>query len=94
MFLRRLRRTPRTHGRSHTHTPPNPLSSRWCNSYLRERSIEIDDLFTDVSDGTVLLNLLEIIGQETILSVCGRKFYPPQKCKMDIHKLEVSDSDK
>jgi Ca2+-binding EF-hand superfamily protein len=62
--------------------------TRWCNSYLRERSIEIDDLFTDVSDGTVLLNLLEIIGQETILSVCGRKFYPPQKCKMDIHKLE------
>jgi len=62
--------------------------TRWCNSHLRERSIEIDDLFSEVSDGTVLLNLLEIIGGETILSVCGRKFYPSAKCKMDIHKLE------
>ncbi len=62
--------------------------TRWCNSHLRERGITIEDLFADVSDGTVLLNLLEIIGGETIKSTCGRNFYPPSKVKMDIHKLE------
>ena len=41
-----------------------------------------------MNDGTVLLNLLEIIGKDSILSVCGRKFSPAAKCKMDIHKLE------
>jgi len=46
------------------------------------------DLFQDVNDGTNLLNLLEIIGKDTIQSICGRKFYPSAKCKMDIHKLE------
>jgi len=62
--------------------------TRWCNSHLKERQIKIEDLFADVNDGTVLLNLLEIIGKETVLSTCGRKFYPSAKCKMDIHKLE------
>ena len=62
--------------------------TRWCNSHLRTRNLEIADLFTDVSDGTILLNLLEIIGKDTILATCGRKFTPPAKCKMEIHKLE------
>ena len=55
-------------------TPPPP--QRWCNNYLGERNIVIDDLFQDVNDGTALLNLLEVIGKDSVPSVCGRKFYP------------------
>mmetsp|Transcript_3128 Transcript_3128/g.6308 ORF Transcript_3128/g.6308 Transcript_3128/m.6308 type:complete len:863 (+) Transcript_3128:40-2628(+) len=62
--------------------------TRWCNSHLRARGVTIEDLFADVSDGTVLLNLLEIIGGDSIKSICGRNYYPSVKCKMDIHKLE------
>ncbi|GMH61705.1 hypothetical protein TrRE_jg4983 [Triparma retinervis] len=62
--------------------------TRWCNSHLKARSVAIEDLFADVNDGTVLLHLLEVIGGDTIKSICGRNFYAPAKCKMDIHKLE------
>merc|ERR1711976_929247 len=60
--------------------------TRWCNTHLRNRGMEIEDLFSNLSDGILFLNLLEIIGGESVLSVCGRKFN--LKPKMRIHSLE------
>ena len=45
--------------------------TRWCNSYLSNRQLTITNLFVDVNDGLVMLNLLEIIGTELRLSVCA-----------------------
>mmetsp|Transcript_16194 Transcript_16194/g.49479 ORF Transcript_16194/g.49479 Transcript_16194/m.49479 type:complete len:864 (-) Transcript_16194:853-3444(-) len=60
--------------------------TRWCNSYLAERGLEIKDLFEDISDGILMLNLLEIIGKESVLAVCNRKYN--KKPKMRIHRIE------
>uniref|UniRef100_A0A7R9YE08 Calmodulin n=1 Tax=Pinguiococcus pyrenoidosus TaxID=172671 RepID=A0A7R9YE08_9STRA len=60
--------------------------TRWCNSYLRQRALEIDDLFTELSDGLILLNLLEIIGQKSVFAVCGRKYN--KNPRMRIHRIE------
>eukprot|EP00968_Pinguiococcus_pyrenoidosus_P023083 scaffold3537_cov256-Pinguiococcus_pyrenoidosus.AAC.10 len=60
--------------------------TRWCNSYLAERGLSISDLYEDTSDGLLLLNLLEIIGKESVLSVCGRKYN--KNPKMRIHRIE------
>eukprot|EP00013_Stygamoeba_regulata_P004058 CAMPEP_0177640878 /NCGR_PEP_ID=MMETSP0447-20121125/6776_1 /TAXON_ID=0 /ORGANISM="Stygamoeba regulata, Strain BSH-02190019" /LENGTH=546 /DNA_ID=CAMNT_0019142975 /DNA_START=46 /DNA_END=1686 /DNA_ORIENTATION=- len=35
--------------------------TRWCNQYLKERGMHIDDLQKDFKDGRLLCNLLEII---------------------------------
>lgn len=58
--------------------------TRWCNSYLRERGLQIGDLFTEISDGILLLNLLEIIGKESVASVCGRKYNKKPKIKIQM----------
>jgi hypothetical protein len=38
------------------------------NSYLRKINSEIDDLFIDVRDGTVLIKLLEVLDGEKLLN--------------------------
>ena len=61
--------------------------TRWANAHLRRRGqAEIEDLFTDTSDGIRLLQLLEVIGGDSIYSLCKRKYNPGPK--MRIHKLE------
>jgi len=60
--------------------------SRWANSYLRKRRLEINDAYEDLADGILLSNLLAVLGK-TILS----KSPEPKvnmKPKMKIHKLE------
>ncbi|GAM28593.1 hypothetical protein SAMD00019534_117690 [Acytostelium subglobosum LB1] len=39
----------------------------WANNYLKERILKINDLGTDLEDGTNLINLLEIISSKKIL---------------------------
>jgi filamin len=41
--------------------------TRWCNSYLTHRKLEIVDLAKDLADGYLLHNLLECLGAEKIL---------------------------
>ncbi len=61
--------------------------TRWANAHLRRRGLpEIGDLFTDTSDGIRLLQLLEVIGGDSIYSLCKRKYNPAPKFR--IHKLE------
>ena len=33
--------------------------TRWVNAYLRQRSLEVDDLDKDFEDGVLLIHLLE-----------------------------------
>lgn len=40
--------------------------TRWINDILRPRGIKIDDIGTDLKDGLVLLNLLEILSKKKI----------------------------
>ena len=41
--------------------------TKWANSFLRDRSIEIGDLYTDLQDGRNLLILLEKLSHETLV---------------------------
>jgi hypothetical protein len=40
--------------------------TRWANQFLLERMMKIDDLQYDLSDGLLLINLLEIISSKSI----------------------------
>eukprot|EP01114_Cavostelium_apophysatum_P014354 TRINITY_DN369_c0_g1_i1.p1 TRINITY_DN369_c0_g1~~TRINITY_DN369_c0_g1_i1.p1 ORF type:complete len:755 (+),score=260.59 TRINITY_DN369_c0_g1_i1:68-2332(+) len=40
--------------------------TRWANTFLKERMMKIDDLETDLSDGLLLINLLEIISSKSV----------------------------
>ncbi|OCL07310.1 alpha-actinin-2 [Glonium stellatum] len=40
--------------------------TKWLNSKLKARNVEIQDLIHDLSDGVVLIHLLEILGQESL----------------------------
>lgn len=61
--------------------------TRWANAHLRRRGqVEINDLFADTSDGIRLMQLLEVIGGDSIYSLCKRKYNPAPKFR--IHKLE------
>jgi len=42
--------------------------TRWANNFLLERMMKIEDLGTDLSDGLLLINLLEIISSKPIPS--------------------------
>ena len=55
--------------------------TRWVNAYLRQRSLEIDDLDKDFEDGVLLIHLLEILGKEAIPKW-------NRTPKMKIHKQE------
>nr|POE76170.1 alpha-actinin-like protein 1 [Quercus suber] len=39
---------------------------KWLNSKLKIRNVSITDLVTDLSDGTILIHLLEILSQESL----------------------------
>jgi len=39
---------------------------KWLNSKLAVRGVHVDDLVRDVSDGTALIHLLEILSQESL----------------------------
>ncbi|XP_022655531.1 spectrin beta chain, non-erythrocytic 1-like isoform X3 [Varroa destructor] len=54
--------------------------TKWMNSYLARARMEVDDLFTDLSDGRKLLKLLEIIS--------GERLGKPNNGKMRVHKIE------
>ncbi|CAG8042221.1 unnamed protein product [Penicillium salamii] len=40
--------------------------TKWLNDKLKARSLSIDDLVTDLSDGVILIHLLEILGGESL----------------------------
>jgi len=40
--------------------------TRWMNHFLSERLLKVDDLFTDLKDGKLLINLLELISSKTL----------------------------
>ena len=55
--------------------------TRWMNSFLKRRGKSVDDLFS-IGDGVLLINLLEIIGGEslnTFGSATKRKWYDAPK---------------
>ena len=43
--------------------------SRWANNHLKKRNRQLEDLYEDVKDGVLLLNLLEVIGGESVKAV-------------------------
>ena len=51
----------------------------WCNTYLKRRNLQLNDITTDFADGVRLINLLEIIGDTTL---SGYEKNP----KLPIHK--------
>jgi filamin len=55
--------------------------TRWANNFLLERMMKIEDLGTDLSDGLLLINLLEIISSKAIPAY-------NKKPKIRAHKLE------
>jgi hypothetical protein len=56
--------------------------SRWMNYHLSKRNIKVGDLYVDLKDGLVLINLLEILGDKKITY----KYHPAPK--IQIHELE------
>jgi len=44
----------------------NKVFTRWCNTHLEKRNLKIDDLHTDLRNGTLLINLVEILSGKTI----------------------------
>jgi filamin len=56
--------------------------TRWCNNYLTQRSLGINDLQTDLQDGVLLHNLLEILGNEDVLPKANKK------AKLKLQKVE------
>jgi hypothetical protein len=60
--------------------------SRWANNHLKKRNMQIEDLYEDVKSGVLLLNLLEVIGGESVKAVLNVKYN--KKPKMRIQMLE------
>ena len=54
----------------------------WCNTFLKNRDIEILDLYTDLKDGTYLIILLEELTGEVVAKRWNKK------PRMNIHELE------
>ncbi|KAI3381483.1 hypothetical protein SNEBB_001982 [Seison nebaliae] len=57
--------------------------TRWCNMHLTNVKLQIKDLFTDLRDGRILLELLQLLS--------GIKLPPPTRGRMRIHCLENVD---
>ncbi|KAF2262066.1 alpha-actin-like proteinin [Lojkania enalia] len=53
--------------------------TKWLNSKLKVRDVEINDLITDLSDGIVLIHLLEILGSESLGRYASRPKLRVQK---------------
>ena len=56
--------------------------TKWVNSHLMKRSTKVEDVQTDFQDGIRLIQLLEVIGGESI----GAKYN--MNPKMKIQKIE------
>ncbi|XP_059484234.1 spectrin beta chain, non-erythrocytic 2 isoform X2 [Neocloeon triangulifer] len=54
--------------------------TKWINSFLSKARMEVEELFTDLSDGKRLLKLLEIIS--------GERLGKPNNGRMRVHKIE------
>ncbi|KAL3084188.1 hypothetical protein niasHT_039314 [Heterodera trifolii] len=54
--------------------------TKWCNTYLNRGRLEINDLFSDFSDGILLMKFLEIIS--------GEKLGKPNRGRMRVQKIE------
>ncbi|KAF1346676.1 alpha-actinin-2 [Delphinella strobiligena] len=52
---------------------------KWLNSKLKVRNVEIKDLVHDLSDGVILIHLLEILSQESLGRYAGRPKLRVQK---------------
>lgn len=50
--------------------------TRWINSHLKKRDMEVQDLSKDLQDGVKLINLYEVISEESL-----GKYYPEPKLK-------------
>jgi hypothetical protein len=46
--------------------------TRWCNTYLLEKRLKIEDLSTDLADGLALIFLLEQISSKTVAHVYNK----------------------
>ncbi|KAF2736899.1 alpha-actin-like proteinin [Polyplosphaeria fusca] len=53
--------------------------TKWLNSKLKAREVEISDLITDLSDGIILIHLLEILGNESLGRYASRPKLRVQK---------------
>ncbi|OCK82699.1 alpha-actinin-2 [Lepidopterella palustris CBS 459.81] len=53
--------------------------TKWLNSKLKARNVEINDLIHDLSDGVVLIHLLEILGNESLGRYASRPKLRVQK---------------
>lgn len=54
--------------------------TKWMNSFLLKAKMEVQDLFTDLADGRMLLKLLEVIS--------GEKLGKPNSGRMRVHRIE------
>jgi len=54
--------------------------TRWMNHFLSERMLKVEDLFTDLRDGSKLINLLELISSKKLPSYT-------KQCKIPIHEI-------
>ncbi|KAK2560477.1 Spectrin beta chain [Acropora cervicornis] len=54
--------------------------TKWVNSFLNKHNQHIDDLFTDLCDGRLLISLLEIISGENLGKIA--------RGKLRVHKME------
>ncbi|KAF1942039.1 alpha-actinin-2 [Clathrospora elynae] len=53
--------------------------TKWLNSKLKSREVEINDLITDLSDGIILIHLLEILSNESLGRYASRPKLRVQK---------------
>ena len=60
---------------------------RWCNEFLKRRAIQIDDLYKDLSDGLVLINLIEIL---THPKTVGKHNTKPRIAVAKIENLSIA----
>merc|ERR1712166_366072 len=56
----------------------------WINDHVKKRNMEIVDLFEDVKSGVMLLNLLEVIGGESVKQVLNVKYNKNPKMKIQM----------
>lgn len=59
--------------------------TKWINNKLQPRNLQVENLAQDFSDGTILINLLEVIGDETL----GKYNKAP---KLRLQKIENMNS--
>lgn len=60
--------------------------TRWANNKLKKRNMQFDDLVEGFKDGVLPINLLEVIGGESVKQVLNVKYN--KKPKIKIQKLE------